>query len=79
MKMSTEYKDSNEEDNFKPVFKYYKRRKPSPNLNDAIDFHKVIPSERLQLLNSYKENNRHNSSSETIQNFGLNPMEKWKC
>ena len=66
-------------DNFKPVFKYYKRRQPPPNLNDAVDFHKVMPRERLELLKSSKENNLQNSSSEKIQKLGLNPTTQWKC
>ena len=26
-------------DNFKPVFKYYKRRQPQPNLNEVVDLY----------------------------------------
>ena len=28
---------SEEIDNFKPVFKYYKRRQPPPNFNEVLD------------------------------------------
>ena len=32
--------EDHQEDNFKPVFKYYKSRQPPPNLGCVVDTHK---------------------------------------
>ena len=66
-------------DNFKPVFKYYKRRNPAPNFNNAVDFHKGFPKERLELLKSHNENNTPINSHENFEKFGLNPTNDWHC
>ena len=66
-------------DNFKPVFKYYKRRNPAPNFNNAVDFHKGFPKERFELLKSQNENNTSIFSHENFEKFGLNPTNDWHC
>jgi hypothetical protein len=38
--MSSLVKDSRQNDNFKPVFKYYKSRQLPPDLSNVVDTHK---------------------------------------
>lgn len=67
------------EDNFKPVFKYYKQRRPTPNLKDAIDFFKQTPKERFEVLKLPLIDNQKNICSNDATKLGLNPMHEWKC
>ena len=67
------------EDNFKTVFKYYKRRRPPPDLKDVVDFHKETPKERFETLSLRLKDYPQGFCNNDIKKLGLNPMSDWKC
>ena len=67
------------EDNFKTVFKYYKRRRPPPDLKDVVDFHEETPKERFETLSPRLKDYPQSFCNNDIKKLGLNPISNWKC
>ena len=43
---------SNTEDNFRKVFKYYKKKSPPPNLQDVLDMN-IVNSEKVSIYDHF--------------------------